>query len=189
MDNIFEKIEQFLLNNAWGVIIGGIIASVVGTLLCLTFKKIIESLKKKLNIRKKKQRFLKYTAGYYRGYAAAYSIPSSYRQVLLVGDFLMDSLFEGLKIMVYLMVTCIFIGLSKSLLINMLLIVLCAFGAYTHYLKLKEIKESYQKTFDSIFGEDFTKRCVDGAIESLKKHSDGQKESDNSIGNSTTKTN
>lgn len=189
MDNIFEKIEQFLLNNAWGVIIGGIIASVVGTVLCLTFKKIIEFLKKKFNIRKKKQRFLKYTVGYYRGYAAAYSIPSSYRQVLLVGDFLMDSLFEVLKIMVYLIVTCIFIGLSRSLLINLLLIVVSAFGVYTRYLKLKEIKKSYQMTFDSIFGEDFTKKCVEGAIESMKKHSDSQDEPDNPIDNSTTKNN
>lgn len=44
-------------------------------------------------------------------------------------------------------------------------------------------------TFDSIFGEDFTKKCVEGAIESMKKHSDSQDEPDNPIDNSTTKNN
>ena len=189
MDNIFEKIEQFLLNNAWGVIIGGIIASVVGTVLCLTFKKIIEYLKKKFNIRKKKQRFLKYTVSFYNGAAAEYSKNSSYHQVLLVGDYLMNSLFEGLKIIVYLVVTCIFVGLSKISLLDMLLIAVCAFLVYTRYLKLKEIKESYHQTFNYIFGEDFTKKCVEGAIESMKKHSDGQEEPGNPIDNSTTKNN
>jgi hypothetical protein len=169
MENIIAKIEQFLLNNAWGVIIGGIIASIVGTLLCLAFKKLIEFLRKKLSIRHNKQKFLKYTMGFYRGATAEYSKQSSYHQVLLVGDFIMDSIFEGLKILVYLLVTCIFICISENLWLNLLLIAVCSFMIYPRYTNLKEMKEAYRKTYDYIFGEDYTKKCVDGAIESLKK--------------------
>lgn len=169
MENIVAKIEQFLLNNAWGVIIGGIIASIVGTLLCFAFKKLIEFLRKKLHVRKKKQKFLKYTVGFYRGAAAEYSKPSSYRQVLLVGDFIMDSIFEGLRILVYILATCIFICISENLWLDLILIAVCSFMIYPHYANLKEMKEAYRKTYDYIFGEDFTKKCVDGAIETLKK--------------------
>lgn len=169
MENFITKIEQFLLNNAWGVIIGGIIASIVGTILCYAFKKLLDFLRKKYNIRKNKQRFLKYTVDFYRGAAAAYSKTSSYRQVLLVGDFIMDSLFEGLKILVYLLATSIFISISESLWIDLLLIAVCSFMIYPRYLSLRNIERSYKQTYDYIFGEDFTKKCVDGAIGTLKK--------------------
>ncbi|MBO4613771.1 MAG: hypothetical protein J5709_01485 [Bacteroidales bacterium] len=179
MENIFLKMEQFLLNNAWGVIIAGIIASIVGTALCYAFKKLIEFLKKKLNIKKEKQRFLKYTEGFYRGASAAYSKHSSYRQVLLVGDFLMDALFEGLKILVYLLATSIFISFSESLWIDLLLIAVCSFMIYPRYLSLRNIEKTYKQTYDYIFGEDFTEKCVKGAIETLKKkQEDANEESD-----------
>ena len=183
MENIVAKIEQFLLNNAWGVIIGGIIASIVGTLLCFTFKRLIEFLREKLNIRKKKQKFLKYTMGFYRGTSAEYSKPSSYRQVLLVGDFIMDSIFEGLKILVYLLITCIFICISENLWLNLILIAVCSFMIYPCYSNLKEIKEAYRKTYDYIFGEDFIKKCIDGAIETLKNKKEEVNEESNNPNN------
>lgn len=179
MENFIAKIEQFLLNNAWGIIIGGIIASIVGTILCYAFKKLLDFLKKKYNIRKNKQRFLKYTMVFYRGAAAAYSKLSSYRQVLLVGDFIMDSLFEGLKILVYLLVTSIFISISESLWIDLILIAICSFMIYPCYSNLKEMKKAYRQTYDYIFGEDFTKKCVDGAIETLKKKQEEDNEDSN----------
>ena len=183
MEDIISKTEQFLLNNAWGVIIGGVIASIFGALLCFAFKKLIEFLGKKLNIRKKKQKFLKYTMGFYRGAAAEYSKLSSYRQVLLVGDFIMDSIFEGLKILVYLLATCILISISEHLWLDLLLIAVCSFMIYPCYSNLKEIKEAFVKTFDYIFGEDFTKKCVNGAIETLKKKKEEAEEDPNNPNN------
>ena len=179
MENIIAQIEDFLLKNAWGVIIAGIIASVLGTIICFVFRKIVEYLRKKFQIRKKRKRTLKYTLGFYRGAIAEYSKYSSYRQVLLVGDFLIESIFEGLKIVIYIVITCLFVCLSDGLLLHMILIALCSFIITPHLLNLKELKQSYKLTFDHIFGKDFSNKCVDGAFETLKKEQDGNKCNDN----------
>ena len=175
MENIIAQTEEFLLKNAWGVIIAGIIASVLGTVLCFIFRKIIEYLRKKFQIRKKRKRTLKYTLGFYRGAIAEYSKYSSYRQVLLVGDYIIDTLYTGLRIMIYLGATCILICISKSIWIDLFLIAICSFIIYPHCMNLKEIERSYKQTYNYIFGEDFTKKCVDGAMETLKKEQDEKK--------------
>ena len=61
MENIIIQIEQFLLKNAWGVIIAGVIASMLGTLLCYLLGKIYNWSLKKYNLQRKKERFINYT--------------------------------------------------------------------------------------------------------------------------------
>jgi len=179
MENIITQIEEFLLKNAWGVIIAGIIASMLGTFICFIFRKTVEHFSKKYKIRKTKQRTITYALSFYRGAIAEYSKYSSYRQVLLVGDFLIESIFEGLKILIYIAITCLFVCISDGLLLHMTLIAICSFMISPHFSNLKELKQSYKLTFDHIFGKGFTERCIDGAMETLKKAQDDNKDNGN----------
>lgn len=176
MDNIFTLIENFLLKTVWGVIIAGIIASMLGTLSCYLFKKIVDYLREKLQIRKKKQNTIKYALNFYRGAAAEYSKHSSYCQILLVGDIIMDTLYVGLKIVIYLFIATIFINMLNDVFLDLTIIAIVSFMIYPQLSKLKDIREAYELTYDHIFGKDFTKKCIDGAFETLEK---GQKEKDN----------
>ena len=177
METIISQIEQFLLKNAWGVIIAGIIASILGTLLCYLFRKLLDYLTKKFKIHKKRQKTVKYLTGFYRGAASTYSKTSSYRQTLLVGDYILDVIHVGLTIIVYILIAGIFIIISKNLLLDMAIIFICSFMIYPQYKKYKEIKNGYELTYDLIFGKDFTQNCIDGAIDTLKKEKDNRQES------------
>lgn len=176
MEIIFSQVEQFLLKNAWGVIIAGIIASILGTLLCYLFRKLLDYLTKKFIIHKKKQKTLKYIKGFYRGAAAAHSKTSSYRQALLVGDFVLDAFHVGMTIIVYILVAGIFIIMSKNLLLDMAIIFFCSFMIYPRYKEYKEIKKGYEFTYDKVFGKDFTQKCIDGAFETLEKNKEENKQ-------------
>jgi len=178
MNNIFTLIENFLLKNVWGVIIAGIIASMLGTLSCYLFKKIVDYLRRKFQVRKKKQTVVKYALGFYRGAAAEYSKHSSYRQILLVGDIIMDALSLGLKIVVYLLIAIIFINMLNDVFLDLAIIAIVSFMIYPQISKLKDIRKAYELTYNHIFGEDFTKKCIDGAFESLEKE---QKEKDDAL--------
>lgn len=176
METIISQIEQFLLKNAWGVIIAGIIASILGTLLCYLFRKLLDYLTKKFKIHKKKQKTVKYLTGFYRGAAATYSKTSSYRQTLLVGDYILDVIHVGLTIIVYILIAGIFMIMSKNLLLDMAIIFICSFMIYPQYKKYKEIKYGYELTYDLIFGKDFTQKCIDGAFETLEKNKEENKQ-------------
>lgn len=175
MENIVTLIEDFLLKNVWGVIIAGIIASILGTFLCYIFRKIVDYLREKLQIRKQKQKTIKYALGFYRGAAAEYSKHSSYRQILLVGDIIMDALTVGLKIVVYLLIAIIFINMLNDVFLDLVIIAIVSFMIYPQLSKLKDIRNAYELTYNHIFGKDFTKKCIDGAFETLEKE---QKEKD-----------
>ena len=175
MENIVKLIEDFLLKNVWGVIIAGVIASILGSFLCYIFRKIVDYLREKLQIRKKKHNTIKYALGFYRGSAAEYSKYSSYRQILLVGDIIMDALYVGLKIVVYLLIAIIFINLLNDVFLDLTIIAIVSFMIYPQLSKFKEIRKAYELTYGYIFGKDFTKKCIDGAFETLEKK---QKEKD-----------
>lgn len=175
MDNFIAQVEQFLLKNAWGVIIAGVIASLLGSLLCFLAKKIVKFLREKYQIKKKRKKTFDYTLAFYRGAIAEYSKYSSYRQALLVGDFIIDFLFVGLKIIIWIGATCILICITNSLWIDLALITICSFMIYGYCMSIKEINQSFKQTYNYIFGEDLTKKCVEGAFETLKKE---QKEKD-----------
>ena len=169
MEKVIALIEQFLSKNAWGVIIGGIIASILGTLLCYVFRKTVDFFRKKYQVRKKKQYFLDYALGYYRGQAAVYSMNSSYRQILFVGDFILGALFSGLKIIAYLLITSILISMLNNIFLDLAMVALCSFMIYPQIANLKEIRKAYVLVFKTVFGEDFIQKAVDGAVESLMK--------------------
>lgn len=143
MDNIFTLIENFLLKNVWGVIIAGIIASILGTLSCFIFKKIVNYLMEKIQVRKKKQKVIKYALGFYRGAAAEYSKRSSYRQILLVGDIIMDALSVGLKIVVYLLIAIIFINMLNDVFGDLAIIAIVSFMIYPQLSKFKDLRKAY----------------------------------------------
>ena len=107
---------------------------------------------------------------FYRGAVAEYSKCSSYRQILLVGDYIIDTLSIGIKIVVYLSITIIFIIISGNVFLDLTIITIGSFVIYPQFSSLKEIKRSYKQTYDYIFGEDFTQKCIGGAFETLKKH-------------------
>ncbi len=169
MENFISQIEQFILKNAWGVILAGAIASILGTLLCYLFRRLWVYLRTKFKIRKKKQKTVKYLKGFYRGAAAAHSKTSSYRQALLVGDYVLDVFHVGLTIIVYILVAGIFIIMSNDLLLDIAIIFICSFMIYPRYREYKEIKKGFEMTYDKVFGDDFTQKCIDGAIDTLKK--------------------
>ena len=169
MEKVIALIEQFLLNNAWGVIIAGIIASVLGTLLCYVFRKTVDYFRKKYQLRKNKLFFVDYALGFYRGLAAGYSMNSSYHQILLVGDLILGALFSGLKIIAYLSITSILISMLNNIFLDLAMVALCSFMIYPQIASLKEIRKTYVHIFNKIFGEDFIQKAVDSAIESLKK--------------------
>ena len=176
METIISQFEQFLLNNAWGVIIGGAIASIIGTLLCYLFSKVIDYLKKKFKIHKNKKRTLQYMKGFYRGAIASYAKHSSYRQILLVGDIIIDVLCVGLKIVVYLFATCMLIIMSNNLLLDMLLIAICSFMIYPQIIIVKDTEKAFKMTYDYVFGKDLTDKIMDGAIDTLEKNKEENKQ-------------
>ena len=172
METIISQFEQFLLNNAWGVILGGAIASIIGTLLCYLFRKVRDYLTKKFKIRKNKKRTLQYMKVFYRGAIASYAKHSSYRQILLVGDIIIDVLSAGLEIVVYLLVTCILIIMSNNLYLDMLLIAICSFMIYPKILIFKDTEKAFKMTYDYVFGKDLTDKIMEGAIDTLKNKND-----------------
>ncbi len=176
METIISQIEQFLLKNAWGVIIGGIISSMLGALLCYLIKNIIRYLNKKYRILQKRQKSLSFKRGYHRGAAAAHSEESTYRQVLLAGDYILDVLFIGLKILVCFFVASIFIIMSNNLFLDMLIIFVCSFMIYPQYNKLKESRTGFDMTYYLVFGEDFFQQCEERAIESFEVNQEEQKQ-------------
>lgn len=169
MENFISQIEQFILKNAWGVIFAGAVASIIGTLLCYLFRKLRDYLTKKYKIRKKKQKTMRYMKSFYRGAVASYAKLSSYRQVLLVGDCIIDIVCVSLKIIAYLLVACIFIIMSNNLFLDMVIIAVCSFMLYPQIIIIKETEKAFKMTYDYVFGKDHTDKIMEGAIETLKK--------------------
>ena len=176
MDYIISQIEQFLLNNAWGVIIAGAIASILGTLVCYLFRKLRDYLTKNLKIRKKKRSTVKYMTAFYRGAVASFAKLSSYRQIVLVGDFIIDVVCASLKIIVYLLLACIFIIMSNNILLDMLLIAVCSFMIYPQIIILKETEKAFKMTYDYVFGKDLSEKIIKGAADSLKKNQENNEQ-------------
>jgi membrane protein YqaA with SNARE-associated domain len=169
MENIIAQIEHFLLNNAWGVIIAGAIASLLGGVLRFAIIKIVKYLKKKFRIRETERKKRNYILSFYRGAVTSYSKYSSYRQILLVGDYIIDVLFVGLKIIAYLLIACMLIIISKSFWVDMAIIAICSFLVSPQYIILKRTVRAFKMTYDYVFGKDFTRKCVDGAYDSFIK--------------------
>ena len=176
MENIISQIEQFILKNAWGVILAGAIASVLGTLLCYLFRKLRDYLAKKYKIRKKKQKTKRYMSSFYRGAVASYAKLSSYRQVLLVGDCIIDIVCVSLKIIAYLLVACIFIIMSNNLFLDMVIIAVCSFMIYPQVIIIKETEKAFKMTYDYVFGVDHMDKIMKGAFDTLKKNQENNEQ-------------
>ena len=64
----------------------------------------------------------------------------------------------------------------------MFIIFICSFMIYPQYKRLKEVEMGYELTFDHVFGKDFAQKCVEGAMDSLKKNKDNHQESEDEPG-------
>ena len=66
---------------------------------------------------------------------------------------------------------------------DLAIIFICSFMIYPRYREYKEIKKGFEMTYDKIFGENFTQKCIDSAIDTLKKkNKDNHQESEDKHG-------
>jgi len=148
---------NFLKTDIRGLIILGIVTSLIAAILYDISKKqlfrAITFIKFKLHFNKIKKLLTYYASGYLAGYAHT----STYRQVVLVGDFIIKIILQiGWSLFSLSSFLGLLILLGKSF--SWILVILFSAILTFQYRKLKDLINQYEKLIVSVFGEEFFKK-------------------------------
>lgn len=156
-----ETVSNFFTNTLFGVILCSIIASLLATLLY----KMVE---RRIKVHHAKSIFYDKAFAFMLGARAAMAKTSSYKQILLVGDYIIDIMRYSLRIILYAFIAVIMVVLLRNGILWGLPIIISAFFITFDLLKINQLRKYYEQNVELIFGKDYLDREFESAIDFAK---------------------
>lgn len=153
--------SNFFTNTLFGVILCSIIASLLATLLY----KVVEH---RIKVRHAKSIFYDKAFAFMLGARAAMAKTSSYKQILLVGDYIIDIMRYSLHIILYAFITLIVVILLRNGILWGLPIIISAFFITFDLLKINQLRKYYEQNIELIYGKEYLDRELESAIDFAK---------------------
>ena len=164
----FTNIIHFLKTDIRGLILLGIITSLIAAALYDFGKKQLLHFLSILKLKSQVQKIKRLATYYASGYAAGYAHTSSYRQSVLVGVFIIRIIIQigwCLFSLLLFLALLILVGQPFSWIFVVFFSALITF----QYRKLKDIRGQYQAMIDAVFGEDFFEKQAKGVKEFINE--------------------
>ena len=102
------------------------------------------------------------------GARAAMAKTSSYKQILLVGDYIIDIMRYSLRIILYAFVAVIVVILLRNGILWGLPIIISVFFITFDLLKINQLRKYYEQNIELIFGKDYLDRELESALDYAK---------------------
>ena len=144
-----------------GIFIGSVIASLLATLL---YKQIEKSVKKN----RFKRWFIKVATSFRYGFRASEAKSSSYKQILYVGDYIVDMLFLFLRIFLTAIIALTFVIVLQSYVLWGVPVIVASFIITLDVMKFRTLRGYYNQTVEYIYGKEYMNHEVDAAINYAK---------------------
>ena len=152
-----DKIIEFLKNDIRGLIILAIVTSLISALLYDFGKKIYVRI---IYFFRKKILFKELEGYFHRigiGYASGFSIDSTYKQIMITGDMIIQIILQIFKIIISFL-----IFISLSILVgqpyNWIFVILLSIILTWQYKSLKKYLELYDTIEEKVFGKEFMEK-------------------------------
>ena len=144
-----------------GIFIGSVIASLLATLL---YKQIEKSVKKN----RMKRWFIKVATSFRYGFRASEAKSSSYKQILYVGDYIVDMLYLCLRILLTAIIALIFVIVLQNYILWGIPVIVASFIITLDVMKFRSLRELYNQTIEYIYGKEYVDHEVEAAINFAK---------------------
>ena len=158
-----ELIEFFknAMESPLGIFVGSVIASLFATLL---YKQIEKSVKKN----RAKRWFMKVAMSFRYGFRASEAKTSSYKQILYVGDYIVDMLFLCLRILLTAIITLTLVIVLQSYILWGVPVIVASFIITLDVMKFRTLRVYYNQTIEYIYGQEYINHEVEAAINYAK---------------------
>ena len=144
-----------------GIFIGSVIASLLATLL---YKQIEKSVKKN----RAKRWFIKVAMSFRYGFRASAAKESSYRQILYVGDYIVDMLYIFLRIFLTAIIALTFVIVLQNYVLWGIPVIVASFMITLDVMKFRTLRGYYNQTVEYIYGKEYMDHEVEAAINYAK---------------------
>ena len=158
-----SDILKFFTESSWGVFISSILASLIATGLYKLGQVYITK-------QRNKNRFVRYVSAFCLGARASTAKSTSYKQILLVGDYIIDIMIKCTRIICVLVVATLFVVLLRNVWLWGIPIILASFLITIDVLKIRKLRMLYSQTFEMVYGTDYLDRETYAAIDSAKEY-------------------
>lgn len=164
MTSFADMVKSIMGSTLW-VPFCSILASILASLLATLLYKTIEN-----SIRKgrKKRWFINVATAFRYGARAAEAKTSSYKQILYVCDYIIDTLYIFLRIILEASVTLVFIVLLRNTYFWGIPLILASVLITIDTMKFISLRKYYNQTIEYIFGKDYIDHEIAGAINYAK---------------------
>lgn len=155
-----KELVEFLKNaieSPWGIFIGSVIASLLATLLY----KLIEKYVKK---NRAKRWFIKAATSFRYGFRASEAKTSSYKQILYVGDYIVDMLYLCLRIFLTAIIALTFVLVLHSYILWGIPVIVASFIITLDVMKIRTLRVYYNQTIEYIYGKEYMDHEVEAAV-------------------------
>lgn len=159
-----KDLVEFLKNaveSPWGIFIGSVVASLLATLL---YKQIEKTVKKN----RLKRWFIKTATTFRYGYRASAAKESSYRQILYVGDYIVDMLYLCLRILLTAIIALTFVIVLQTYVLWGIPVIVASFIISLDVMEFRAIRKLYNQTIEYIYGKEYMDHEVEAAINYAK---------------------
>ena len=170
------NIMEFLTHNIWGIILFNILFGVVGSIIgALLYKAVSHKYKRGKFIKN----LVKVGTYFGSGSRAAYALnKTSFHQILLVGDYLIDIILSLFKLLMCGVVVLVLLILLRAYWISAPIIIGVA-GIYcgVEYRRLRDFLKIYHQMFKYVFGDEYFESEMEGIKQYWNKMTNRKKNS------------
>jgi hypothetical protein len=161
---MYMNVIEFVTLNIWGVLLSNIICGVVGSIIgALLYKAVLHKYKRRRIIKN----LVKAGTYFGSGSRTVYALnKTSFHQILLVGDYLIDIILSLFKLLICGVVVLVLLILFRAYWISTPIIIgIASMYCGIEYLCLRDYLKLYQQMFKYVFGDEYFKSEMEGIIQ------------------------
>lgn len=166
---VIQFLESYK-ESVWGVLLLGAMGSILGTIIWYLVGYIIKRTNKYLRYRKVRSLFKNYIRSFSLGYLVGDANTSSYKQIIIVFDRLLQIVLIIFRITLTMLITLIICSIIQNYWIECICVALSASLVVYNILTLKREIRLFSACFEMVFGEETINKAQKNAFEELKKH-------------------
>lgn len=157
----FVDVFKNVMESPLGIFIGSVVASLIATLL---YKQIEKSVKKN----RARRWFVKVATAFRYGFRASEAKSSSYKQILYVGDYIIDMLYVFLRIFLTAIIALMLVAVLRNYILWGVPVIVASFLITFDIMKFRTLRKYYNQTIEYIYGKDYIDHEVEAAVNYAK---------------------